>query len=105
MKYVIELTKKRPQALHRGWPSGFRLHNGVVVVLQLVHMVWPSSPSKFPPADTEEGISGVELFLSIEGMADDPPPTLFFLAWLFPEAATVLADILRVVLPLRLDLR
>lgn len=31
--------KNRPHALHKGWPSGLRRHNGVVVVLQLVHFV------------------------------------------------------------------
>jgi len=31
--------KNSPQALHRGWPSGFLLHRGVVWVKQLVHVV------------------------------------------------------------------
>jgi hypothetical protein len=31
--------RKRPQALHRGWPSGLRRHSGVVWVKQLVHVV------------------------------------------------------------------
>ena len=33
--------RKRPQALQSGCPSGFRLHNGVVWVKQLVHVVGP----------------------------------------------------------------
>lgn len=33
--------KNNPQALQRGWPSGFLLQRGVVVVLQLVHRVIP----------------------------------------------------------------
>lgn len=42
--------RNRPQALHSGWPSGFRLQRGVVCVKQLVHVVgvFPSPP--FPPA-------------------------------------------------------
>lgn len=42
--------RNRPQALHSGWPSGFRLHKGVVCVKQFVHVVgvFPSLP--FPPA-------------------------------------------------------
>lgn len=31
--------RKSPQALHRGWPSGFRRQRGVVCVKQLVHVV------------------------------------------------------------------
>lgn len=31
--------RKRPQALHNGWPSGLRRHSGVVCVKQLVHVV------------------------------------------------------------------
>jgi hypothetical protein len=31
--------RKRPQALQRGWPSGFRRHRGVVWVKQFVHVV------------------------------------------------------------------
>lgn len=43
--------RKRPQALHSGWPSGFRLHKGVVWVKQFVHVVgaFPSFP--LPAAD------------------------------------------------------
>lgn len=33
--------RKSPQALQRGWPSGFLLQSGVVVVLQLVQRVVP----------------------------------------------------------------
>lgn len=33
--------KNKPQALHKGCPSGFRLHRGVVCVKQLVHVVGP----------------------------------------------------------------
>jgi len=101
-----KLTKKRPHALQRGWPSGFRLHSGVVVVLQLVHIVWLSSPSGFPPPVTEEATSGVEFFRSTGGEIGGPPPVLFFLAWLFADAATVPAEVLRLLLPpLKLDFR
>lgn len=31
--------KNNPHALHKGWPSGFRLHKGVVCVKQLVQVV------------------------------------------------------------------
>lgn len=46
--------KKRPQALQRGWPSGFRLQSGVVWVKQFVQVVgtpfspWaPAAPARF----------------------------------------------------------
>ncbi len=44
--------RKRPHALHRGWPSGFLRQSGVVCVKQLVHVVggadsvWPPAPCK-----------------------------------------------------------
>lgn len=42
--------RNRPHALHRGWPSGFRRHKGVVWVKQFVHVVGlPPSP-ELPPA-------------------------------------------------------
>lgn len=42
--------RNRPQALHSGCPSGLRLHNGVVWVKQLVHVVGalPSPPLPAP---------------------------------------------------------
>jgi hypothetical protein len=46
--------RKRPQALQRGWPSGFRLQSGVVCVKQFVQVVgtplspWaPAAPARF----------------------------------------------------------
>jgi len=39
--------RNNPQALHRGWPSGFLLHSGVVCVKQLVHVV--GIPFPFAP--------------------------------------------------------
>jgi len=49
--------RKRPQALHKGWPSGFRRQSGVVWVKQLVQVVgWPlSCPGLVPP-----GLTGLE---------------------------------------------
>lgn len=43
--------KKRPQALHSGWPSGLRRHRGVVCVKQLVQVVGAllGSPGLMPP--------------------------------------------------------
>lgn len=41
--------RKRPHALQRGCPSGFRLHRGVVCVKQLVHVVG-AFPSPWLPA-------------------------------------------------------
>jgi hypothetical protein len=43
--------RNRPHALHKGWPSGFRLHNGVVWVKQFVHVVGApfGSPCFVPP--------------------------------------------------------
>src|SRR3569833_1447781 len=44
--------RKRPQALHSGWPSGFRRQSGVVWVKQLVQEVGallPSGPPWPPP--------------------------------------------------------
>jgi len=35
--------KNRPHALHKGWPSGLRRHNGVVWVKQFVHVGGPPS--------------------------------------------------------------
>jgi hypothetical protein len=35
--------RNNPHALQRGFPSGFLLHNGVVVVRQFVHWVIPAS--------------------------------------------------------------
>jgi len=41
--------RKRPHALHRGWPSGLRRHSGVVCVKQLVQVVGALSPDFVPP--------------------------------------------------------
>lgn len=42
--------RNKPHALHSGWPSGFRLHNGVVWVKQFVHVVGPFPSFWFPEA-------------------------------------------------------
>ena len=43
--------RNKPQALHKGWPSGLRRHNGVVWVKQLVQVVGMPllSPFRDPP--------------------------------------------------------
>lgn len=41
--------KKRPHALHNGWPSGLRLHNGVVWVKQFVQVVGTVLSASFVP--------------------------------------------------------
>jgi hypothetical protein len=70
--------RKRPQALHRGWPSGFRLHRGVVWVKQLVQVVGPL-PSLVPPAlcrfvvDPDLGTGGDEGRL---GATEEKPDTV-----------------------------
>lgn len=51
--------RNRPHALQSGWPSGFRRHNGVVWVKQLVQVVTPWSLFLEPPG--LPGLDGLAL--------------------------------------------
>lgn len=59
--------RKSPQALHRGWPSGLRRHNGVVRVKQFVQVWLAALPDWSPPFEFP-GLAGREgaLLLKLE---------------------------------------
>jgi hypothetical protein len=59
--------KNKPQALHSGWPSGFRLHSGVVWVKQLVHVVGPLLSFWLPPPPPDPCKFVLEFCFDMEG--------------------------------------
>ena len=65
--------RKRPQALHRGWPSGLRRHRGVVWVKQLVHVVGTPLVSPFFDPPGLPGLDGTTLLKPDSGgeLGDD----------------------------------
>lgn len=71
--------RNSPQALHNGWPSGFRRHRGVVCVRQLVQVVGPALDSPFLGLAGRDGAALLRPLLPDSGGVSGDMPLFGFM--------------------------